>query len=144
MTDIKIVPAAIHHLKSINARPFDAQWIAGADSLPPGPSWTVLLDGHPLIIAGMRPMWRGVAEAWAVTDSEIDRAGYRIARAAKESISIEMFFNDITRLQCVVNVNNSQAMRFAEWLGFEREGDLVKFGPEGDDYVIRAIIQRGV
>jgi hypothetical protein len=35
-----------------------------------------------------------------------------------------------------------QAIRFAEFLGFEKEGLMKKFGPEGSDYIVMGRIKK--
>jgi RimJ/RimL family protein N-acetyltransferase len=42
--------------------------------------------------------------------------------------------NDLQRIQASVHANDKQAIRYVEWLGFENEGLMKKFGPDGSDY----------
>ena len=35
-----------------------------------------------------------------------------------------------------------EAIRFAEFLGFEKEGLMKKFGPEGSDYLVMGRIKK--
>ena len=38
------------------------------------------------------------------------------------------------RIQASISVKDAKAKRFAEWLGFENEGIMKKYGPDGSDY----------
>jgi RimJ/RimL family protein N-acetyltransferase len=41
---------------------------------------------------------------------------------------------DLQRIQASVHTRDKQAIRYVEWLGFENEGLMKKFGPDGSDY----------
>jgi len=38
------------------------------------------------------------------------------------------------RIQASVSASDTKALRFASWLGFEDEGLMKKYGPDGSDY----------
>jgi RimJ/RimL family protein N-acetyltransferase len=40
----------------------------------------------------------------------------------------------VQRVQASVHAEDGQAVRFARWLGFENEGLMKKYGPDGSDY----------
>ena len=40
----------------------------------------------------------------------------------------------LKRIQASVHTNDQQAIRYVEWLGFENEGLMKKYGPDGSDY----------
>ena len=42
--------------------------------------------------------------------------------------------NDLWRIQASVHTTDEQSIKFAEWMGFENEGLMKKFGPDGADY----------
>jgi RimJ/RimL family protein N-acetyltransferase len=46
-------------------------------------------------------------------------------------------FNDLgmRRVQGAVSVNWEEAARFAHYMGFEEEGVMRKYGPDGSDYI---------
>jgi RimJ/RimL family protein N-acetyltransferase len=39
------------------------------------------------------------------------------------------------RIQASVSVLDLTANRYAQWLGFQKEGIMKKYGPDGTDYV---------
>jgi RimJ/RimL family protein N-acetyltransferase len=41
---------------------------------------------------------------------------------------------DYQRIQASIAVTDKTAKRFAEWLGFQNEGVMKKYGPDGTDY----------
>ena len=73
-----------------------------------------------------------VAEGWIVTLST--------ATKQKPLLDIQISYlgimadNELWRIQASVSVNDEKALRFASWLGFEDEGLMKKYGPDGSDH----------
>lgn len=49
--------------------------------------------------------------------------------------------NNFVRVQATTHRQFERGRRFLEWLGFEREGVLRNYGPDGSDHIIYARIK---
>jgi hypothetical protein len=103
-------------------------------------SYTYIEDDKVLACGGAIKLWDGMAEAWFTLADDMDLPVFTICKAVKEYID-SLIGNPYRRLQATVKRSDEKAIRFIEWLGFEREGLLLQYGVEGADYYIYA---RGV
>lgn len=99
-----------------------------------GMSWSAEVDGLVVASAGLVPLWAGVAEAWMISGDEVDRHAIKIARTLRTMLEDTMWQRSIHRAQANIHSRFERALRLAEWLGFENEGLMRRFGVEGDDY----------
>ena len=94
-----------------------------------------LLDGEEIIVCGgVHMMWTGVGEGWLVMSKEAYEKPITVARYTHRLFDTIMGDNAMWRVQASVHTNDEQSVRFAEWLGFEIEGVMKKFGPDGTNY----------
>jgi len=98
-------------------------------------AFTLEDDGEILAVGGAHIMWTGVAEAWVLVSPSGKKHGRLFARYAKRRFEGMLQENAITRMQATIHVTDESAMRFVEWLGFEKEGLMRKYGVDGDDYI---------
>lgn len=97
-------------------------------------------DGKIIACAGVRIIWPGCGEAWALFCDEIvsyKKDSLVITRKYLWRI-IEDF--KLRRVQAYIRADNPAAINYVEHLGFKREGLLRKFGMEGEDQYIYAIV----
>ena len=96
--------------------------------------FTARKDGKIVMMGGAHVMWQGVGEGWLI----MSKYGYDIpktvARYADEFFDVIMHEAQVQRVQASVHAEDSQAVKFARWLGFENEGLMKKYGPDGSDY----------
>ena len=59
---------------------------------------------------------------------------FAVAKYSSQLLQHVIEENKLTRVQASVHVDDKQAVRYVEWLGFENEGLMKKFGPDGSDY----------
>jgi len=95
-------------------------------------AWTGIVNGHIIAAAGFIPMWDGVAECWFIGSDRIQTRIKSVLKTTKQIIN-EVSYK---RLHSNVRADWMKAIRFAEVLGFEKEGLMKKFGPEGSDYLV--------
>ena len=103
------------------------------------PAVSAFKDNTFLGCAGIGVLWPGVAEAWMLLTPTIDKltthergiVGLRIAR----SIRLAVKEYRLHRLQTTVLRGDDRARGFIKWLGFEYEGDMVCYGPDGSTYM---------
>ena len=79
-------------------------------------------------------MWFGAGEAWVLVSPECLGKPASFARYAKKLFDSILQDTELRRVQASIHVDDDRAYRFAEWLGFENEGVMRKYGVEGDDY----------
>jgi hypothetical protein len=91
-------------------------------------------DGKILAVGGVHVMWFGAGEAWVLVSGDALQAPTSFARYAKRMFGSILQDTQLRRVQASIHVDDDRAYRFAEWLGFENEGVMRKYGVEGDDY----------
>ena len=99
-----------------------------------GMSWSAEVDGRIVASAGLVPLWKGVAEAWMISSDDVGRHQIKVARQIRTMFDDVMWQRGIYRAQANIHHKFEKAIRLAEWLGFEQEGLMRRFGVEGADY----------
>lgn len=96
--------------------------------------YSLVDDGRVVACAGVSILWQSVAEGWLIMSSDAARHPVSVARYTGRLFDSIMKKNSLHRIQASVNCKDDKAVRFAYWLGFEYEGIMKKFGPDGSDY----------
>lgn len=141
--DEQIVPLAINHLELLELQEHELQYV---ETIPHyldyifenselGWSWAGIGQGKVVCCFGLRPIWKGVAEAWLVPGKGLEDHARTLLVGARTLFDQAVSDSDITRLQIYVKEENEVALRFAKAIGFDVESKLRKFGPEGADYI---------
>lgn len=77
---------------------------------------TMVIDGRIIGCGGVVRMWDGVGEVWLVVGDCLPDYQIMVCKTAKNFIKlIDPIYH---RLQMAVNINNPEAAKFAEYLGF--------------------------
>ena len=100
----------------------------------PGTSFTAIDNGYLIACAGIIPLWSGVGEAWFLASERVHEYTRPIIKAVKKDFNRIIEEQKFVRVQAAVRVDWKQAQRFSRFLGFEEEGLMKKFGPDGSDY----------
>tara|TARA_R110000824_G_scaffold13572_7_gene58962 strand:+ start:1525 stop:1947 length:423 start_codon:yes stop_codon:yes gene_type:complete len=100
-----------------------------------GMSWSAEVDGTIVASAGLVPLWKGVAEAWMISSDDVGRHRIKVARQLRVMFDEVMWHRGLYRAQANIHHKFEKAIRLAEWLGFENEGLMRRFGIEGADYI---------
>jgi len=97
-------------------------------------AYTAMQESRVFMIGGVYGLWDNVGEAWFM----MSKYAYDMPRSAAKYSSLLLDHvqedNDLQRIQASVHADDKQAIRYVEWLGFENEGLMKKFGPDGSDY----------
>lgn len=101
-------------------------------------AWTLFYKHQPALIMGLEYKWPTNYEAWLVPGRVSVDHGTLLCRGAKRFFDNIAPRLDLLRMQIVVNVEREAAVRWAEFLKFNREGVMAKYGPEGADYYMYA------
>lgn len=113
----------------------DPEYLAGLVSS--GPAYTLLNGDEVLACAGIVPQWQNRAMAWALVGANAGRAMVALHRAVLRCFEI----HPCRRIETTVASKFPEGHRWARMLGFEREGTMTAFAPDGADYDLYARIQ---
>ena len=107
-----------------------------------GLAFTLLDNNVPICSGGIIPTWMGNAQGWAIGSKRIFRNKIKAARLIKQRTDLLCANNKIWRLQTAVKADFKIGIRFAEFLGFNKEGLMVGYGPDKTDYYLMARIYK--
>ena len=100
-----------------------------------GPAWTGRWDGRVIGCAGFALLWPGRAQAWCLLDIEVPRRAWLgIHRAVRERLAQAPSLG-VWRIEADAAFGFTEASRWLDMLGFEREGIARRFGPDGSDFI---------
>jgi len=102
-----------------------------------GLAWTAEHDGRVLAIAGIAPQWENRALAWALISDEAGSHFKTIHRAVSRFLDV----CEYRRVEANVDVGFEAGDRWMKLLGFEYEGRLKAFRPDGADMLMYARIR---
>lgn len=106
----------------------------------PNASWTGMMRGKPVMSFGIRPAWRGVGEAWLLPSKYISEHTISIVRYGRKFFADLLNDGPYVRIHMSVRADNDIALKFAKTMGFEIEGIMRYFGPDGVDCYMMARI----
>lgn len=94
-------------------------------------SWTLVLNGDPLMCGGTLEQWPGRHMAWAYLNKNTGRHMYVVTKLASEYVRRAK-----GRIEFTVREDYEKGHRWARMLGFEVETPLLRaYGPEGEAHV---------
>ena len=103
-----------------------------------GTYWTLRKEGAVVCIGGYSQLYTGVCEAAFFPSRQFVDSPRLALLAVKERV--RGWANTFRRVQMNCR-SDKKFIRFAEHLGFEKEGVLRKFSPDGTDHVLMAIVR---
>lgn len=96
-----------------------------------GPCWSVFVGGRVVACGGLCIQWEGRGVAWAIISE-----GAPLVAVTKSVIHVLGLPGIPRRVECFVDVSFQEGIRWAEMLGFQREGLMRAFSPDGRDHVL--------
>lgn len=102
-----------------------------------GPAYAGICNGTVMAIAGLSKQWEGRAIAWSLLSPNIGHHFIEIHRAVKRALAQ----THMRRIEAHVDPTFASAVRWIQMLGFEREGVMKQFSPDGRDMDLYARIQ---
>jgi hypothetical protein len=94
-------------------------------------SFTLKMDGKVVACFGVLKLWEGRGDAWALIDGDIGARGMR--RLHFEIRKRLEAAHEFRRIETACDAGFAQAKRWLELLGFQYEGPLLKYTPDGRD-----------
>ena len=142
MANYKIIPYLKEHGDEIYAfgmndklMEIDASFTENRlDTAIIGLSYTLLADNNIILAGGIIPIWDGVAEGWVMSSKRVFDHKIRAASAVKKRLDYLCINNKIRRLQTSVKEEFLTGVRFAEWLGLQKEGLMKYYGLDQTNY----------
>jgi RimJ/RimL family protein N-acetyltransferase len=103
--------------------------------------YTLLEDGEIVAMGGVHMLWDKVGEAWVMLGKNAKSRPRTVAKYADLMFDVIVHKNKLNRVQASIAVNDAKAVRFGKWMGFEMEGLMRRYGPDGSDYYRVARVQ---
>lgn len=103
-----------------------------------GLAWTGEVDGQVMAMAGVIPQWSNRAIAWAMLSKHSGPHFIEIHRAVRKFLIHCPFI----RVEAQVDVGFPEANRWMNMLGFELEGYMRAYRPDGADMLLYARVRR--
>ncbi len=106
-----------------------------------GPAFTVV-DPQDRVVAcvGVHHRWQGLGEIWMVF-STLAAQYLHIVAVMRTLIEYVQKERGYCRLQAAIDIRWPAAIRFAEHMGFQREALMKRYGPDGADHFLYALVQ---
>lgn len=99
-----------------------------------GLAFTGVVDNKPIFAAGMKPIWKGVAEGWVLATKEVWNHPLLVAKAIKKDFARVAKEHGLWRVQTAVRSEFGIGIKFAKWLGLDNEGLMKRYGFDGTDH----------
>jgi hypothetical protein len=100
-----------------------------------GMSFTALANSKPIAAGGIFVLWDNVAEGWVMATHDVWQHRISMAKHFKKKFDVLIETSKVKRIQTSVKADFELGHKFATWLGFEKEGLMKYYGPDGSDYV---------
>lgn len=108
------------------------------DALPvytlPKRGYAFMERGEIYAIGGILPVWEGVGEIWLIPTRLAKTKPVSLARHIKLGLLDMEKSLELRRLQAVVRCGFDRGHDLVKFLGFQSEGVMRKYGPDGEDY----------
>jgi len=144
MKELRVVLFRPWHFKALRLRPEEGdpdRDMLGEAFYHGGPAYSFADDKGILFCAGIVLMMKGVGEAWSFCDRAVSGYPREVLFYQKEQLTKEMTRQKLHRVQAHCLTSWRAAWRFLEHLGFQREGVVRKYDPEGRDYYLYSMIK---
>jgi hypothetical protein len=103
---------------------------------PTPPAYTAEYEGKIVGIGGMVVLWEGVGEMWLMLTADSKREGVygiMVYQAIKNKVDELIKEYNMRRVQCTVRTDFNKARKMVETLGFQLEGLMRSYCPDGAD-----------
>jgi hypothetical protein len=142
---IEIQPFKKKHLHMLNLQPaqerfflyFDFEYAEVLETA--GPSFSAVRGESVLASAGLIKQWDNRAIAWGLIGAELGNDFIKVHRAVDRFLNM----SDFNRIEAYVDTTFGQGHRWIKKLGFEYEGTMRQFNPDGSDACLYARLKNG-
>lgn len=148
MPDLRVIDFKPEHFGQFILRGYDRSPIEvfpdlkiRAEQLNGSPAYTGLVNGEIIGCAGVQIQWPGVGEAWMMVSTLIEKYPLFVHRSVKKALIEIQEQYQLQRIQTTVLADFETAHKWVERLGFQCEGIMRKFGPDGSDHYRYALLK---
>ena len=100
-------------------------------------AWTMEHEGEIMAVVGLEPQWEGRAIAWTFISKHAGKCFVALHKAVTQIMDASGY----RRIETTVDVGFKQGHRWAKMTGFEVEGLMKAYRPDGADMVLYARIR---
>lgn len=132
-----VIPSELETVEqSLGVTAMEFMSITGNNSL----AMTTLTDDDEVVmIAGVHPMWPGVYEVWIHTTPLFYTHPVTVVKTIKKLLYQMKTCVGYRRIQAEVRADLNKNINFAKLFGFKFEGTMLKYGFNGEDYLLFAL-----
>lgn len=134
---MKVIPFEKKHLLTANIEGGEEHRRLLVENLKinGGPAYTLLDErGDIVAMAGVEIIWPGVGHAWAVMTGLIKKYPVALTKETRRYLEKIIKEHRLHRVQADVIEGFEQAECWIALLGFDYEGPLNRYGPNGDNF----------
>lgn len=101
-----------------------------------GNAFTAILHGTPVACFGSVRIWNGVEEMWLLMEERGRNIAVSLTKAAIAYRDFRVISGNLHRLQITVRCEDMRAVRWASFIGFNIDGMMMRYGPDGSNYYL--------
>lgn len=110
---------------------------------PKNHTGTIMLGEKILAVVGLIDLRPGFAEVWSITSEEIRLAPIGFHKLALALLRHYQKSLGLQRIQISVKEDYLEGAKWAESLGFVREGVMRRYDPDGSNHILYARVSNG-
>ena len=121
-------------LEFVREHPFESAVKNYPEMTPVPPAYTIIFDNEIVGVGGMVILWEGVAEMWLMLTANCRKEGLFgiiALEAIRNKVDEMLEEHKIRRAQCTIRVDFPKARKMIVALGFELEGLMKCYCPDG-------------
>lgn len=137
---------------SAEAKPFEMIHLEGMETdadlkvlehyIKKGPAVTIFVDGEPICAGGVAFIHgTKMGESWGFVGKNIAKHKKAVLILSRKFLDDVFDEYEMRRLQSTCRADIETHIRYLEYMGFEREGLLRRFGRNGEDYIMYARVR---
>lgn len=101
-------------------------------------AFSLMHNNEIVAIGGICEIWPGVGDSFSIMSESAMRYPKSLFAAFAANLKVGLKIGGFRRVQASVLVGFDAGVRFIEKLGYEREGIMKAWGPDGSDYFLYA------
>ncbi len=106
-----------------------------------GPAWSGVHHGKVIVASGIVMLWPGVVEAWLFASDGIKECKIAFHKAVVRMMEGLMRDANLHRIQTSCHSEYATSRKWLERLGFQCEGLMAGYAPDGTDYYRYAYVR---
>lgn len=143
---VRFLPFEPHHLSLISLQPAQQSLGPSLDraygaAVAGDMTWSCFDGDRAIACAGVLPIWGARAHGWAVFAGDIGPAAFLKIHRRVLSVLEDAHRHGFRRIETTVDPDFDNACRWVGTLGFQLEGYMSHYTPDGRDHLLVARVQ---